>query len=212
MTDIETIAMFPLGTPLLPGAMLPLHVFEPRYRQMVKDLLADDTRHPQFGVVMIERGHEVGGGDQRADIATNGRVLDIRALPEGRYALSVAGTQRLRVVEWLPDDPYPRARVAPWPEPEIGDDAAALTERVLALHQRAKELNAAVRQLGRRTAPDDITLSDDPRLACYHVAAVAPIGPVDRYRVLAAPGLAERLEVLAGALDDAAAVIEFRRT
>lgn len=212
MTDLETTAMFPLGTPLLPGALLSLHVFEPRYRQMIQDLLADDTRHPQFGVVMIERGHEVGGGDQRARVATNGRVLDIRALPEGRYALSVAGTHRLRVVEWLPDDPYPRARVEPWPEPDLGADAPALAERVEALHERAKQLNAAVRELGRRTAPDDTKVSEDPRLACYHVAALAPIGPVDRYRVLAAPGLAERVDVLGAALDDVAAVIQFRRS
>mgnify|MGYP000632765622 CR=1 FL=1 len=48
--------MFPLGSPLLPGALLPLHVFEPRYRQMIQDILADDVNPPEFGVAMIERG------------------------------------------------------------------------------------------------------------------------------------------------------------
>ena len=53
--------MFPLGAALLPGAVLPLVVFESRYRQMVIDLLADDVNEPEFGVVMIDRGTEVGG-------------------------------------------------------------------------------------------------------------------------------------------------------
>ena len=62
---MAVLPMFPLGTVLLPGGVLPLHVFEPRYRQLVIDCLADDTGEPEFGVTMIERGSEVGGGDQR---------------------------------------------------------------------------------------------------------------------------------------------------
>ena len=74
-------AMFPLGTVLLPGGVLPLQVFEPRYRQMVRDLLADDSRPPEFGVVMIERGSEVGGGDARSTVGTLAQIADIRARP-----------------------------------------------------------------------------------------------------------------------------------
>src|SRR5688500_15370184 len=76
--------MFPLGMALLPGAVLPLHVFEPRYRQMVHDMLADEVDAPEFGVVMIERGREVGGGDTRTRVGTVARLVDIRALPDGR--------------------------------------------------------------------------------------------------------------------------------
>ena len=65
--------MFPLGKVLVPGEVLPLHVFEPRYRQLVVDLLAADDRPPEFGVVLIERGWEVGGGDARTDIGTVAR-------------------------------------------------------------------------------------------------------------------------------------------
>jgi uncharacterized protein len=83
---MAVMPMFPLGTPLLPGAVLPLHVFESRYRQMVRDILADDVDPPEFGVVMIERGSEVGGGDERATIGTIARIVDIQVAPDGRYA------------------------------------------------------------------------------------------------------------------------------
>ena len=66
LLTMAVLPMFPLGTVLLPGAVLPLHVFEPRYRQLVQDCLAGE---PEFGVVLIERGSEVGGGDQRATSA-----------------------------------------------------------------------------------------------------------------------------------------------
>ena len=112
--------MFPLGTALLPGSVLPLHVFEPRYRQMVHDILADDADVAEFGVVMIARGREVGGGDVRNDVGTVARVLDMRALPDGRYALAAVGADRLRVNAWLPDDPYPLADIDLWPDDDLG--------------------------------------------------------------------------------------------
>ena len=72
--------MFPLGQPLLPGAVLPLHVFEPRYRQLVQDTLADDVNPPEFGVTIIERGWEVGGGDHRGMIGTVARIVSFIAI------------------------------------------------------------------------------------------------------------------------------------
>jgi uncharacterized protein len=203
--------MFPLGTALLPGAVLPLHVFEPRYRQMVHDILADDVDAPEFGVVMIERGREVGGGDTRTHVGTLARVADMRAMPDGRYALVAVGAERLRVNAWLPDDPYPLADIDLWPDDDRGivelhDVARAIEE----LHQRVRELNEAVRALGEMTPPPDTEIADDPHLALYHLGSLAPLGPADRQRMLDAPTLAERLTVFAGALDDAAAVVRFR--
>ena len=78
--DVPAIVpMFPLGSIVLPGAMLPLQVFEPRYRQLVHDLLQTDDEQV-FGTVLIERGHEVGGDDERADIGTLVQVVDMRLL------------------------------------------------------------------------------------------------------------------------------------
>src|SRR5262245_13277872 len=118
---MAVMPMFPLGVALLPGGVLPLHVFEPRYRQMVHDILSDDVDAPEFGVVMIERGREVGGGDVRTRVGTIARVVDIRALADGRYAMVAVGERRLRVNAWLPDDPYPLADVDAWPDDDLGE-------------------------------------------------------------------------------------------
>jgi Lon protease-like protein len=94
--------MFPLGVVLFPGMALPLHIFEARYREMIQDCL----RHGQeFGVVLIERGSEVGGGDQRSDVGTVAHITEAAQLPDGRWALLAVGTRRIRVQTWLPDDP-----------------------------------------------------------------------------------------------------------
>lgn len=206
--------MFPLGSVLLPGAVLPLHVFEPRYQQMVRDILADDDHAPEFGVVMIERGLEVGGGEQRGAIGTTARIVDIRALDDGRYALAAVGTERMVVTNWLPDDPYPQAEIEPWPdEPDdSAPDDLALAGRVADLHERVRDLNREAAALGDVAADPDTEISDDPRLAVYHLGSLAPLGESDRYHLLAARSLTNRLDVLGEALDDAAAVLQFRRS
>jgi uncharacterized protein len=208
---VAVLPMFPLGSVLLPGAVLPLMVFEPRYRQMVHDILADDVDPPEFGVVMIERGFEVGGGDARSAIGTVARVVDMSALPDGRYAVVAVGTERLRVNAWLPDDPYPLADVELWPDDDRGvvdlDDAR---ERVTALHDQVRAINVDVEALGEVSPPPDTEISDDPHLGLYHLGSLSPLGPIDRYHMLEAPGLLQRLAVFAEALDDAAAVLRFR--
>src|SRR5438874_9063261 len=149
--------MFPLGTVLLPGAFLPLHVFEPRYRALVHDCLAGT---PEFGVVLIERGHEVGGGDSRFPVGCVARIVEAGELPDGRFALATVGDRRIRIDQWLPDEPYPRADVSDWPdpEPEGGEDArcdavAAELRRVLAL---AAELGEQVAPAAAVEAVEDV--------------------------------------------------------
>jgi Lon protease-like protein len=208
--------MFPLGSALLPGGVLPLVVFEPRYRQMVQDLLRDDVDPPEFGVVLIERGHEVGGGDARTTVGTVARVVDMSALPDGRYALVAVGTERLRVNAWLPDDPYPLADVDLWPDDDRGVlDLDAAAGQVAELHARVRALNAEVAALGQGaegelTPPPDTEISDDPHLGLYHLGSLSPIGPADRQRMLEAATLTARMGVFAEALDDAVAVFRFR--
>lgn len=210
VAGMAVMPMFPLGSPLLPGAVLPLHVFEPRYRQMMHDLLADDADPPEFGVVMIERGREVGGGDDRSDVGTVARIVDMQVTPDGRYAVAAVGTDRLRVNAWLPDDPYPLADVDRWPDDDTG--AAVTAATIDELHARVREVNDLARQVGQPTPPPDTEISDDPRIALFHLAALSPLGPADRQRILAASGSVERVGALVAALDDAEAVLEFRRS
>lgn len=202
--------MFPLGGVLLPGAVLPLHVFEPRYRQLVVDCLADDDGEPEFGVTLIERGWEVGGGDQRAGVGVVARMVQVEALPDGRYALVAVGTRRIRVNAWLPDDPYPLADVDDWPDEE--PDRPGLADMVAAMKDRLADVIALAASIGD-TQAGEVDLSqvdDDPLVASYHLTALSPVGPADRYRLLCAPSPAERLELLSEALDDVEAMLLFR--
>jgi Lon protease-like protein len=203
---MAVMPMFPLGTVLLPGGVLPLHVFEPRYRQLVIDCLADDSGEPEFGVTLIERGSEVGGGDQRAQVGVVARMVQVEPLPDGRYALVTVGTRRIRVNAWLPDDPYPLADVDDWRDLE--PDAPGLADRVAAATDRLRD----VLELAARLAevPRELTISDDPLVASYHLSGLAPLGPADRYRLLCAASPAERLDLLADCLDDVEAMLRFR--
>jgi len=196
--------MFPLGTVLVPSAGLPLHVFEPRYRALVHDVLAGDR---EFGVVLIERGSEVGGGDVRTDVGTMARIAEAREQPDGRFAVVAVGVRRIRVQAWLPDDPYPRAEVEDWPDPEPGVDHTERLGPVVAALRRALALAA---EAGAAVAASTIELADDPVLAGYQATAVAPVGPHDRQRLLASPTPDARLRLLAEVLDDAIEVLELR--
>lgn len=198
------MGMFPLGTVLLPGEFLPLHVFEPRYRTLVHDCLKGS---PEFGVVLIERGSEVGGGDVRADVGTIARLVEAVELPDGRFALNCAGTRRVRVQQWLDDDPYPRADIAVWKDeavdtfdPEVLVPVERALRRVLALAAEA----------GDAVAPMATAISDDPVLASYHLCALAPLGPADRYRLLTRAGPAERLALLTSLLGEIEEVLVLR--
>ena len=190
--------MFPLGTVLFPGAPLQLQVFEPRYRELLTDCLARDAT---FGVVLIERGQEVGGGDQRADVGTIARILQTADLGDGRSALLAIGTRRVRVTEWLPDDPYPRAHIEEYP-----DDAAGDPTDLHALYATStgglRRLLALATELGRPTAPATFELPDDPGLGSHGLAALAPLGSFDAQRLLAAPDVASRLALLDELVDE----------
>lgn len=202
----RTLPMFPLGTVLFPSGVLPLHVFEPRYRALVADCLAA-PEGPDFGVVLIERGSEVGGGDIRVDVGTMARIVEASRFDDGRYALAAVGTRRLRVVEWLPDDPYPQAEVELLDEPGFdGPDAsevlAVVGQRLRRVLGLASELGAAVRT--------DVTLDADPVRAGFEACAVAPLGPFDAQQLLALSDPRDRLDQLVVRLDDLAELLELR--
>ncbi|HEX4867587.1 MAG TPA: LON peptidase substrate-binding domain-containing protein [Acidimicrobiales bacterium] len=201
---MAVLPMFPLGTVLVPSGLLPLHVFEPRYRQLVRDCLA---AVPEFGVALIERGSEVGGGDVRTVVGTVARIVEAAELPDGRFALGTIGVRRIVVRSWLPDDPYPVAEVDDWPDPEPGPDHADLLADAVAKLRRSLALAA---EAGDAAAPATVELVDDPVLAGYQAVALAPISVFDRHRLLAADAPEDRLRQLAQLLDDALEVLAAR--
>ena len=196
--------MFPLGTVLFPTEFLPLHVFEPRYRTMARHCLDGDG---EFGVVLIERGSEVGGGDTRTDVGTVARITEVAELPDGRFLLATFGLRRMRVERWLDDDPYPRAEITEFRQPPAGPDADAVYAEATAVLRRVLAL---LSELGESVTNATVELADDPGLGSFQAAAVAPLGPLDKQMLLAIPTADERLEVLLRLLTDQAEVLEQR--
>ena len=122
------LPMFPLGTPLLPDAVLPLHIFEPRYVEMLERCL--QNAEPEFGVVLIERGHEVGGGDIRAMIGCATRILQVVEMQDGQRGILSVGVRRIRIEQWQPDNPFPIAMVSDLPDVDSGDIDQTQIERL----------------------------------------------------------------------------------
>ena len=198
---VRRLPMFPLERAVVPHDRLPLHIFEPRYREMIKECMAGDA---EFGVVLIERGREVGGGDQRFSVGTLARIVDAAELPDGRWVLEAVGVQRIAVEQWLADDPYPCAEVVILEDEEPAADLEPLRRDVEQLLRRVFGLRA---ELGGAPLPTEFALADHPVLASYHAAIVSGLGPMDVQSLLEAPAAEERLRLLATLLDDQADVL-----
>ena len=202
--------MFPLEVAMLPGEELPLRIFEPRYTAMVSDCLATDD--PAFGVVLIAAGREVGGGDTRSDVGAMAHITECADFGDGRYRLRCVMAERIRVLEWRPDDPYPQAAVEIWPDvPGAVVDVDAIRDiedRMIALFERI------ARARGAEVDPRDLVVgadeSGDAAMWLYALASRVPMGQADRYAVLAAPTVAERVAALREAVDTVTAMVEFR--
>ena len=198
--------MFPLATPLLPGAALPLHIFEPRYRALARRCVDNDE---PFGVVMIERGSEVGGGEVRAEAGCLAVVTQYQELPDGRWVMLATGAQRIRVLEWLADDPYPRALVAEWPDDPAevpAAERAAVVARLRRLRARASEIGALGATAVEAAAIDDrlaqlAAASTASSAWSFQLASLVPAGPFDRHSMLRASDPAQRVSVIGEVLD-----------
>jgi hypothetical protein len=205
--------MFPLGSVLLPGTVLPLHVFEPRYLAMMRDCA--EQYDYEFGVALIERGSEVGGGDQRTGIGTVARMVQLGELGDGRLLVVCIGTRRIRVNAWLPDDPYPLADVDEWPDSWDADAAEVssgndFSERIARVTARVRRAAALAVELGDHAGDASSDISDDGLIASYQLAALLPVGAADTYRLLAVAGPAERVTTIEEMLDDVEALLQFR--
>ena len=184
--------MFPLGSVLLPYTPLVLRVFEPRYLTMIGRLL--DVEDPEFGVVLIERGLEAGGGDQRSSVGTMARILQIEAGAADLYVVAVGG-ERIIVDRWAEDDPHPVADVSRMAPLEWDDALAPLHRETEQVVRRLAGLASVLDEARWDPATD---LSEDPVESSWQLAAIAPLGEYDRFRLLNSTSLGG---LLRGVLD-----------
>lgn len=155
------LPLFPLHVVLFPGRLLPLHVFETRYRTMLADLLEGDRR---FGVVAIRAGAEAGGDAEIHAVGTVARLDDVTTLPDGRSDVLARGERRFRVVRTLPGKPYTLAEVEPLEDEPPGAEAPSLATAV------REALTPYLTGLG---APPELLdrLPSDPAQLAYVAAA-----------------------------------------
>ncbi len=184
--------------------LLPLHIFEPRYRS----LAADVGEGGRFGVVLIERGSEVGVGssDVRASLGVVAQVKRLESLDDGRFTMLCVGTDRFRVERWHPDDPYPVADIEWWPDNNGFECTSSLLDPMFEMFDLCRSIFA---RHGINTGPPPV-FDDDPGISTFQVAALSPLGELDRYDVLQKRTASERAVLLAEQLEAAAETLEFR--
>jgi hypothetical protein len=177
---------------------LQLRVFEERYLVMLARVL--DADPAEFGIVLIERGQEVGGGERRFSIGTVARVTQLEA-PEGYLGLVVQGERRIEVTEWMPEDPHPLATVRELPDLEWDDELLPRREQAERIVRRT--LSRASEFADQEWSPD-VELSHDPTAAAWQLAAIAPVGPLDQIALLRSDTMGALLDNIIGFTEAAA--------
>ncbi len=187
----RTLPLFPLGTVLFPGLVLPLHVFEERYRQLVRDLLAEPEPRC-FGVIAIRKGRETGvtGVSALHRVGCTATIRQVTPHPDGRYDLVTLGTQRFTLDGLDYSRPYLTGQAELLDEPG-GDDPAAGPAVREVRRSFAAYLDALAGHTGTKVATPE--LPDDPVALSYLVAASMVIDLSDRQALLAAPDAVRRL-------------------
>jgi Lon protease-like protein len=200
--DVIEMPMFPLGSVLFPAMPLPLRVFEQRYLTMLQDLLASGPA--EFGVVLIERGQEVGGGEHSFSLGTVARITEVSPA-EGFIGVLATGEGRIEVVEWVDDSPYPLARVRRMPELEWDEACGERREQTELLVRRTL---ARASEFEEQMWPSTIELADDPVAGMWQLAAIAPIGPLDQLRLLECTSVRELLDTMFVVVSDAGEALD----
>lgn len=157
---LDTLPLFPLGSVLLPGGRLPLNIFEPRYRDLVQDLLNEDVPDRRFGVVTIRQGWEVGEDnvDSMYDVGCTAVLDQARQLPGGRYDATAFGERRFRLLQIDHESAsYLLARVQWLPDTAPEQDAPGRRERLTAA---ARDAHQRYHASGLREGPREVPGED----------------------------------------------------
>ncbi|MGN6242985.1 MAG: LON peptidase substrate-binding domain-containing protein [Motilibacteraceae bacterium] len=192
----DRIPLFPLGTVLFPGLVLPLHVFEERYRLMVRALLDLPETERRFGVIAIREGREVGSDGVRAlyPVGCTAVLRRVDPLPDGRFEIVATGGERFRLLDLDTSLPYAQGEVVLLDERRGDTDAvvAASVARVFARYRAALSGGGlAALDDGVEVQPADVP--EDPRALSYLVGAAMVLDLPDQQRLLEQPSVADRL-------------------
>ena len=213
MTD--RMPIFPLGTVLYPGLLLPLHIFEERYRRLVRDLVAvPDDAERRFGVVAIREGREVGSDGVRAlhGVGCTAELRQVEAYEDGRFDIVTVGATRFRLIALDTSMPYLQGEVELLPElpgdspsvlaASVGSVFAAYRSALLSAQASItatyeavedEEDEAAQPASASGAAAGGLELPEDVGVLSYLVAAAMILDLPDKQDLLAAPDVTARL-------------------
>ena len=180
--------MFPLGTVLFPHMPLPLRVFEERYLVMLSRILQQEPS--EFGVALTERGQESGGGGTTFDVGTVAQITELEAAPDF-IAMMTQGDRRFEIVQWLDDEPHPRADVRYLDELEFTDDLQPLFDRAEQVVRRAL---ARASEFSDQPWAATVELDDAPVAAAWQLAAIAPLEQLDQVALLRSSSMRQLLD------------------
>lgn len=172
------MAMFPLGSALLPGMVLPLRLFEDRYLKMYADIVDGDR---EFGVVLIERGMESREDNLTFNVGCTARIIGSGVNDDGTIGLVSVGRNRFRIDGWLKSDPYPRAMVTDLTEGRLSDSGLRTVRETADLLSSLLELAAELNPDVETEMPE---LADNPELAMYQMAQLAGLQAIDLQQIL----------------------------
>jgi Lon protease-like protein len=183
------LPLFPLNVVLFPRMPLPLHIFEPRYREMIADCLRDEVG---FGVVLIKEGEEVGAPAEPYSVGTVARILDVKKLPDGRMNLVTMGVVRFRILQTNAGHPYLSGDVERW-EDEMGD-LTALPRVTHVAHQLFIEYMADLMELANADpGSKQLVAPLDPQVLSYTISTNLQISNEEKQALLEMDSVVARL-------------------
>jgi len=182
--DTIELPLFPLNTVLFPGQVLPLHIFEDRYRLMIRRCLADDS---SFGVALIQHGAEVGDPAEPHSVGTVARIIESSHLPDGTMNIVTVGTERFRIRRLLRDQPYLRGEVEVFPMDEPAD-SVALTDLTRHVREQVSRYIALIaKAAGLQIQVGEVP--EAPQQVGYLAAVAMQIDNAEKQRLLGSPSL-----------------------
>lgn len=186
--DSMEMPLFPLNVVLFPGMMLPLHIFEPRYREMINRCIEEEI---PFGVVLIQEGHEVGGAAKPHSIGTAARIKKVARAADGTMNITVMGMQRFRILELDHSRSYLSAKVAQFPV--VNGSTRAADRMVHQVRPKIIEYVSLLSQASKTELKLD-RLPEDPTTLAFLVAIALQVDNQDKQELLAMPGVPEMLD------------------
>jgi Lon protease-like protein len=192
------LRLFPLSSVLFPGMRMPLHIFEDRYKLMIRECIEENA---PFGVLLIKSGSETGAGAIPYEVGTTARILQVEYLDDGRMNIFAIGEQRFRVAAFISSHPYLRGEVEPLDQP-ASDGAAELVPKA---REMFGEYLKTYMSLGNQWIRE-VDLPTDPADAADYIAARTDVPPPVRQELLEelSPGarLKREIEIIAEELPD----------